>query len=288
MNGIQSDSLSGDRARSSHPRGGLGGRLVMGLLLLTLGLLWTLDNLRVIEAGNAIRWWPVLLVFLGLCRVTGILGPQRPISGAFWFVLGGLLLLRPFGILSFDLGDLWPLALIFVGALFIYRSWVVRSFESKSADGRPVLDAFAILGGVERKVVSQEFRGGNASAVLGGTVVDLRSCRPAEGRAVVEATAFLGGVEILVPEGWRVIGEVTPILGGFEDATVLPTDPNAPVLLVRGLAIMGGIDVKNARSRDRSCVRVSRRRGPHGVDEEIEIDSDGVRVRRERRSDPDD
>jgi hypothetical protein len=52
-----------------------------------------------------------------------------------------------------------------------------------------------------------------------------------------------GAVEIKVPPHWRVVGNVMPILGAFEDKTISPA--TGPVLLVRGAAMMGSIVVKN-------------------------------------------
>jgi len=58
---------------------------------------------------------------------------------------------------------------------------------------------------------------------------------------------MFGGVDVLVPKGWRVSVDGTPILGGCEDKTTgdgeLPAD--APVLNVHATAILGGVGVKN-------------------------------------------
>jgi hypothetical protein len=51
-------------------------------------------------------------------------------------------------------------------------------------------------------------------------------------------------VEIVVPSGWRVEGKVAAILGGYEDATT-PAPDTAPRVIVRGSAIMGGVEVRN-------------------------------------------
>jgi hypothetical protein len=54
-------------------------------------------------------------------------------------------------------------------------------------------------------------------------------------------------VEIRVPDGWRVQGEVFPMMGGFE-ANVTSMARPVRVLIVRGLALMGGIVVKRRNS----------------------------------------
>ena len=58
------------------------GRLVFGLIVLTLGVMWTLDNLGIIDSAPILRWWPALLLAAGLARLTGIGARQSVVSGA--------------------------------------------------------------------------------------------------------------------------------------------------------------------------------------------------------------
>jgi hypothetical protein len=54
-----------------------------------------------------------------------------------------------------------------------------------------------------------------------------------------------GGIELRVPEDWTVISRVVPVLGGLEDKTRAPQGAGTHRLIVRGFAIMGGIEIKN-------------------------------------------
>ena len=54
---------------------------------------------------------------------------------------------------------------------------------------------------------------------MGGCEVDLRDARIANGPAVIDVFAFWGGVDIRVPPDWEVDGQVTAILGGFDNRT---------------------------------------------------------------------
>ena len=58
--------------------------------------------------------------------------------------------------------------------------------------------------------------------------------------------AFWGGIGVTVPRQWSVVNRVTPILGGYEDRTSSAPD-GAPRLIIRGSAIMGGIEVRNPK-----------------------------------------
>jgi hypothetical protein len=80
---------------------------------------------------------------------------------------------------------------------------------------------------------------------MGGCEIDLRHASMPEGRAVVLDTfAFWGGIEIKVPEDWEVISQGNAVLGGFvNNARSRPGAQRR--LVVTGLAIMGGVEVKN-------------------------------------------
>jgi predicted membrane protein len=102
-----------------------------------------------------------------------------------------------------------------------------------------------VLGGVERTCGSQDFRGGELTAFMGGCVVDLRKADMKVGEAVIQTFAFWGGIEIKVPEDWTVSLQAFPILGGFDEKTQAPREGPRKVLVIKGFAIMGGVEVRN-------------------------------------------
>jgi hypothetical protein len=53
-----------------------------------------------------------------------------------------------------------------------------------------------------------------------------------------------GGIELKVPETWTVINKVTPFMGGVDDKTHQPATSEHR-LTIRGLVVMGGIEIKN-------------------------------------------
>ncbi len=104
---------------------------------------------------------------------------------------------------------------------------------------------WAVCCGIRRRIDDQAFRGGDFTAFMGGVEVDLTHADMVDGEAILEVLAFWGGIDITVPREWRVVPQVTPILGGFVDETE-PLDPNSDKrLIVRGLAMMGGVHVRN-------------------------------------------
>ena len=103
----------------------------------------------------------------------------------------------------------------------------------------------AALGGVERKGRWIPARRNFAVAVMGGVSLDFREALLPPGETEVWLFTLMGGAEIIVPPGLTVESDGIAIMGGFahqEDASITP-DANAPILRLRGLSIMGGVDV---------------------------------------------
>lgn len=115
--------------------------------------------------------------------------------------------------------------------------------------------SISLFGGTERSrwVVPAQH---TAVATFGGTSVDLTTARFNSPQTRISAHAFFGGTEIRVPEGIRVRVDGAGIMGGYdltvEKGAIHPEDlpPDAPELLVTGLAFCGGVQVTVVRSED--------------------------------------
>lgn len=103
----------------------------------------------------------------------------------------------------------------------------------------------AALGGVERKGRWIPARQNYSIAVMGGVSLDFREALLPPGETEVWIFTLMGGAEIIVPPGLTVESDGVAILGGFEhrEEASVSEDPNAPILRVRGLAVMGGVEV---------------------------------------------
>lgn len=104
----------------------------------------------------------------------------------------------------------------------------------------------AILSGSDRKgswIPPQKL---NTLALMGGVGLDFREAKFGPGVTEVTILAIMGGVDVIVPPGITVETAGMGILGGFDNysQTVISDDPSAPVLRIRGLAVMGGVEVK--------------------------------------------
>jgi Domain of unknown function (DUF5668)/Cell wall-active antibiotics response 4TMS YvqF len=227
---------------SFAPRVRLTSQLFAGLLLAALGVLFTLDNLHVIQARDVLRYWPAILIAVGISQLVQARSIGSMIGGSIWIVFGGLLLGERLHLISSGL-RFWPLLLVAIGAWIVVRS--VTTGGASTADSAARFSALAVLGGVDRRVTSTAFQGADITAFMGGGKLDLREATVAGPEAVVDILAVMGGFEIRTPETWNVIVDVVPLMGGYEDKTRHPADPSAPRLRIRGFVMMGGLEVRN-------------------------------------------
>jgi Cell wall-active antibiotics response 4TMS YvqF/Domain of unknown function (DUF5668) len=219
-------------------------RLVMGLIVMCVGLVLTLDNFGILDSRRFWQLWPLILVALGLTRLSHWARTGGPPEGLGLLAVGLAFLLVNFGVLRFR--QLFPLFLLGGGALILAKAAWGRLPSQESAETKTdaLIDAFVVMGGVKKASSSPDFKGGNAFAIMGGTEIDLRQASIEAGAAVLDTFAMMGGIEIRVPESWTVEIRGNALLGAFEDSTRRPPDEKKR-LIVTGFAIMGGVEVKN-------------------------------------------
>jgi predicted membrane protein len=218
----------------------------LAIVLISAGALLLLGNLGLGPIHNVWRFWPVILIVIGLSKLK-TQNPSDRSSGYTLLTIGGVFFLISLGIIEWHtIWQFWPVILILVGISLIYRR---RSAEEMETEGysEETFDAVAIFGGAERKICSSNFRYGHATAMFGGVEVDLSNAK-INGEATVNIFTLFGGTEVKVPQDWQVVMKGIPIFGGFEDSRGRPPAgyaENSPVLIVKGFVMFGGIEIKN-------------------------------------------
>jgi len=240
-------------------------QLIFGGFVILVGFLFLLDNMGLIDAGNFFDYWPSVFVIIGLVRIVQAeSGPGRLVGFVFALV-GFFWILDNLEVFDFSFGRLWPLLLMLLGLTIIWKS-LSRSTAAQPSGGtgpstvRPatetvwpndsgtgdseVFQGVAVLGGFKRVMNTRNFRGGSLTAFMGGCEIDLRDASISSNPAVIDIFAFWGGVELRVPDDWVVELRGMPILGGFDDKTRPPRE-HLKRLIVKGMVIMGGVEIKN-------------------------------------------
>jgi predicted membrane protein len=235
-------------ASASTRRRGPTAQVLIGLMVVALGVLFTLDNLDILDATEYLRYWPVAFVLIGLLKLWHASRDGHGWFGGLFFVaVGAWMLLERVVYITINARDLLPLFLVFIGGYMVWRGFGGRR-RGRTVDGSTRFSGLAVMGGVARRSNSQAFEGADLTAIMGGCEIDLRKASIAPGtEAVIDVFAFWGGIDIKVPEDWTVITRAIPLMGGVEDKTHTPNPP-PPVekrLIISGMVMMGGVVVKN-------------------------------------------
>ena len=241
-------------------------RVIAGLLIVGFGLALTLDNLNVIEAGDLIRYWPFGLIAVGLAKLLQDRERSSRVGGAIMILIGALVAADQFFFFQIHIWRFWPLAIVFFGAVILWKALYPAAAAGRQEAGPAVgggsypygtaaqtpprpgtleqtVSDFAIWSGITRRVSSPAFKRADLTAIMGGIELDLRQAGTDGGDAVVDVFVMWGGVEIIVPPDWAVSNQVTPILGAAEDKST-GTQQARHRLIVKGVVVMGGVDIK--------------------------------------------
>ncbi len=252
------------------------GRIVWGGILILLGVLYALDAFGVLAAGDIFRYWPLILIGIGATKISQARFSSQRTAGFILVAIGGVFLLRALNLVWFRGKDLWPVVFLLVGGFLVWQALMHRRSPAGTPvgganEGNPgervlesgreglaasrnermelgsVLNEFAFMGGGDRVVRAQDFRGGEVTAIMGGFGIDLRGAAIAGDSATINIFTLWGGVDLKVPEDWNVAVAGTPILGVFTNSAhaLRQGDAAAKTLVVKGVAIMGGVEVKN-------------------------------------------
>ncbi|MFC8191059.1 LiaI-LiaF-like domain-containing protein [Cellulomonas sp. NPDC057328] len=217
------------------------GQVLLGLLVVAVGVVLLLDRTEVLDVDPGAlvaTWWPLALIALGV--VSALVVPRAWVGPAVVAAVGAVLLLVQLDVVEPDVWSaLWPLVVVAVGLGILLRT------GSSGGDADHVT-SFAFWWGAEPRTRSQRFTGASLTAIMGGISLDLREA-DVVGTARIDVFVFWGGVDIRVPRTWRVRTSGLPLLGGWEDKTDPPSDPDAPLLDVRIVSLMGGAEVRHGK-----------------------------------------
>jgi hypothetical protein len=114
------------------------------------------------------------------------------------------------------------------------------------ADASQHATIFSVLSSSRRRWGPNVFRSAEATCMMGGGEIDLRDAHLGpDGTAYIDIFVLMGGLNIFVPPGWTVVCHVMPIMGGVMDKTRTIPSATTQQLILRGTAMMGGVEISN-------------------------------------------
>lgn len=101
-----------------------------------------------------------------------------------------------------------------------------------------------VLAGNTRKGSWHVPRTIRAVNILGGTELDFTHAHFTSDTTHLTVFCLFGGVNVRVPEGVRIVSKAVAIMSGIENRGSMSSDPQAPLLVVEGFVLFGGIDIR--------------------------------------------
>jgi predicted membrane protein len=230
-------------------------RLMAGVVIILAGLLVLAGNFFIDRESllyQRLYTWEMIIIGVGLIA---LVVSENKGTGIMLIVIGGALYLyRHYFRGRFEDVNFWhvfiPAILIIVGLLLIFRRKGIRMGDDEIKEsGDDYLDDVAIFGGGDKIISSSNFKGGRVTAIFGGSNLDMKNVILAEGTQYIDILAIFGGMSLLVPEDWDIKVQVVSIFGGFSDKHRITRaeeqKDNKKRLIIKGLAIFGGGDIKS-------------------------------------------
>ena len=224
-------------------------RVLAGLIIVVVGVWLLLSNVGVIDIHQPWRWFPLILVAIGLWTLVRthfrqVVGPIILIA------IGVAVQLTVLDSVPDRVRDaVWPVVIIVVGLVVLLRRSSAagertprRSLGHDSAAG---LNVVAVFWAANHRL-SGDFRRGQATCLFGSVNVDLRDVQIPQPPAVLDLTCMFGGAEIRVPAGWNIRNDIVAIFGGTDDKRSTAAATGGPVQLsIQGLALFGGLVIRD-------------------------------------------
>lgn len=217
-------------------------KFVFGVVIVVVGMLLLFEQAGIFPQLSRYVWlgisklWPVVLIFFG----AKFLISRNDIPGIVLLLLGAAALSNSLFQWNF-FAVLWPVIIIAVGVSILFRGEAKPQGKSTSNDDY-MSDTVAFWG-IERKIKSKSFKGGEFNVAFGGLELDLREAKIAKDGAKIHINCAFGGVEVFVPKDCRIKTNGTGFLGGWEPK-ISERDVSDPVLEITGGVMFGGVDIK--------------------------------------------
>ena len=224
------------------------GRGIIGIVLIIIGIAFIGRTLGFFpyRIMHHVFSWQMILIVLGVIFIS-----TRENKSTGWILLLiGLVFLAPDVIhIPFGVRKLfWPSILIIIGLVIIIRSTGINKRDSEKLNSADYIDDIAILGGGDKVITSENFKGGKVTALFGGSKIDLTRAKLAPGQNIIEVFCMFGGSTLIFPENWNVKVDVISIFGGFSDKRHIRKDTTMDVgkeSVIKGFVMFGGGEIKN-------------------------------------------
>ncbi len=225
---------------------------IIGILLILAGALIFFDIFNIVSFPFKyyIFSWKTLLIALGIIALAS---NQNKVIGIVLIALGFVFWSPYIFHYHYSFSNLfWPIVFIGIGIIMISKRRTAcpgRICGERTTGQNMDNDYFedlAVFGGGTRNVVSKNLKGGQVTAIFGGSDIVLKEAQPAP-NCIIDFFVLFGGTKLIVPDDWIIKNDVVSIFGGFDDKRNInpqQVDSNK-VINLKGLVLFGGGEIKS-------------------------------------------
>jgi len=229
------------------------GRIAGGIVVIFFGLAILLERSGVFVADWLVSGGTILL---GIGIVSLI--KHRFKKNFAWVItaIGAILLFNDLMPNVVNTAFILPAVLIIIGISFFTKAFSSQKkkanqsfdqFVNEDSTGDDYFESTSMFGGVEKIVMSKNFKGAKITSMFSGQVINLTQAN-IEKEASIQVNAMFGGVELIVPSNWKVVSDLSSFFGGVEDNRSVNSEgwkENEKTLYLKGSCAFGGIDIKS-------------------------------------------
>ena len=210
-------------------------RIILGIGIVTLGILMGLNVLGIVNYSNFFRgWWTLFII---IPSISYLITAKDKAASIIFFVIGILLFLACQNLIDFEI--VWrlmlPILIIGVGLLFIFK-FLKSDEETKKNE-------VGVVFGKDSITVNRKYNGGELNAVFGSLTYDLSSSGISKD-IMIEATSLFGKVNIVLPKNVNVIVKNFTVFGKVKNDRKRDKKDNTNTVFVSSKAIFGGVSIK--------------------------------------------
>lgn len=224
-------------------------KLILGLVLVAVGVLWILNATGVFNFMFSTRGWWTLFIIVP-CAI-GLFENKDKVGPCIGICCGILLLLAVRDVITWHMCWQIGLALMLIGLglqLMLFRTCrhdcMAHEFKTVSRDGKNIRHIESAFGKQDISFAGEIFEGADVESSFGGVTLDLHGAVITED-AVIELKVGFAGVTIIIPENLPVQIAASCSFGGITDNRRVRLGSGSPSLIITGSVGFGGVELRN-------------------------------------------
>ncbi len=212
--------------------------LIIGIVLISLGLLYLGSNINLWEFTIFFEgWWTLFII---VPSVISLIKKENIMTASLGTIIGILFLMAARDYISWGFigKSLFPLLLVSIGIYLVFKPKI--KFCKKTSYDSP--NYIGVFSGCEENI-NDQFKGASCIAVFGGVDLDLTNAVIKED-VIIDCIAVFGGIDLKLPKDVNLKSEGVSIFGGTSNKYSYKENKKNPTVYINHISIFGGTDLK--------------------------------------------